>query len=430
MKEKFAEAQWAELVKLGRTGVGALRAELQTLLTELARRELPKQRSEVEKRLLECRKKLESMGPPRDSAASQRECLVKLAAQFERIVRDALDGRYEGNSIFSDKPGLKLATEIMGLNEGFTDLMWKKGHTWEFTADSSAEELGDSLEYEETATAVLASVSSTPELQQLVCDNNECPAPLDESIMDHIDKCYKESRGPELGTFGGALLALTFRTQASKWRDIVMTHIETVIVVAHRFIKTVLAETFGDRRMREELWASVLLEKLQTAYVRAKDQAQFLLDLEINGRPRTYNHYFTDNVQKARMARLSDGLRGAASEHLEDGDFKFMKADLSKMMAKQGNSEQTKQDIHDNLMSYYKVSRKRFVDVICRQVVDHFLLDGSESPLKVLTPELISRMTDTQLDMIAGEDGSTKRERERLGSEIQGLGAAMKVLRA
>jgi hypothetical protein len=199
-REKFAEPLWAELTKLGRTGVQALRAELQALLTELARRELPKQRAEVEERLTNCYRSLESMGPPRDSPASQRECLVKVAARFERIVRDALDGRYDGNPIFSDKPELKLATKIMDLNEGFTDLVWKKGHTWEFMGKSRKTGLGNLLEYEKTSNVVLASTSSIPELQQVICDNTVCSAPLDEDIMNQIEKYYKESRGPELGT--------------------------------------------------------------------------------------------------------------------------------------------------------------------------------------------------------------------------------------
>ncbi len=128
-KECFAKQRWADIRKLGRTGVKALRDELQVLLTELARRELPKQKVEVEKRLTDCRRKLESMGPPRDNSASQRECLVKLASHFERIVRDALDGRYEGSTMFSEKAELKLATEIRALNEGFSELMWQDGHT-------------------------------------------------------------------------------------------------------------------------------------------------------------------------------------------------------------------------------------------------------------------------------------------------------------
>jgi hypothetical protein len=228
--------------------------------------------------------------------------------------------------------------------------------------------------------------------------------------------------------FGGALLALTFRAQTSKWRAIVMTHVETVIVVAHHFIKTVLLETIADERIREELWGLVLLERLQAAYSRAKKHAQFLLDIEVHGRPRTYNHYFSDNVLKSKAERLTQAFIGKSEDRGSDY-FGIYKSSIGQMVADKSNSDQTKEDVHDILESYYKVSRKRFVDVICQQVIDHFLLDGNGSPLKVLNPELVSNMSDTQLDMIAGEDGNTKRERERLNLEIQGLEAAMQVMK-
>jgi hypothetical protein len=199
-KEKFSEPMWDGLSKSGRLGVECLRVELQILLTELAKRELPKQRAEVDQRLSNSRKKLEAMGAPRDDSASQRGCLIKLASQFERIVCDALDGRYEGNKIFQEKPELKLVTEIIDLNEGFSDLMWKKGHTWMFSSKSNSSPVVGLSEYEKKADAVLASVSAIPELQQLVSSNNPRPAPSDEPIMDNIARYYKESRGPELGT--------------------------------------------------------------------------------------------------------------------------------------------------------------------------------------------------------------------------------------
>jgi hypothetical protein len=208
-----------------------------------------------------------------------------------------------------------------------------------------------------------------------------------------------------------------------------MAHVETVIVAVHRFIKALLGETFGDQRMREELWSLVLLEKLQTAYIRAKDKAEFLLDIEINGRPSTYNHYFSDNLQKARVERLEEAIKEAAITEWTDGDVRINLSAVPGLMTNKSNAEQVKKDIHDILKSYYKVSRKRFVDIVCRMAVEHFLLDGKGSPLKVLTPELIATMSDAQLDMIAGEDVTTKRERERLGSEIEGLKAAMAVLR-
>ena len=53
------------------------------------------------------------------------------------------------------------------------------------------------------------------------------------------------------------------------------------------------------------------------------------------------------------------------------------------------NDDHTIQDLHDTLKPYYKVARKRFVDAVCLQVVDHFLVSGeaSQSPLDLL-PEL------------------------------------------
>ena len=181
--------------------------------------------------------------------------------------------------------------------------------------------------------------------------------------------------------------------------------------------------------MREELWESVLLEKVQTAYARAKGHADFLLDIEINGRPSTYNHYFNDNLQKARSERLTRAINGATDDKWQIGHVGVKLSAVSNLTTNKSNADQVKEDIHNILKSYYKVSRRRFVDQLCRQAIENCLLDGSGSPLKVLNPELIATMNDAQLDMIAGEDSTTRRERERLKSEIQGLEAAMKVLR-
>lgn len=219
---------------------------------------------------------------------------------------------------------------------------------------------------------------------------------------------------------------MVFREQAKKWRNIVMSHVGAVTAIVHCFIKELLTEVFADKRMREELWDSILLEKLQEAYCRAKRQAEFLLDIELSGRPSTYNHYFNDNLQKARMARLQQ----ADDENPFRWELGSATEQLAKLVVDRSNLDQVKQDIHDIVKSYYKVSRKRFVDVICRQVIDYFLLEGQHNPLKVLTPELIAKMNDAQLDAIAGEDAATRRERERLRAETMGLEAAMTVLRS
>lgn len=92
------------------------------------------------------------------------------------------------------------------------------------------------------------------------------------------------------------------------------------------------------------------------------------------------------------------------------------------------NADRTIQDLHDILKSYYKVARKRFVDVVCMQAVDYFLITGPAAPVKLFSPSFVSGLTEDQLDRIAGEDVSTRRRREELRREIENLTNAKNIL--
>lgn len=54
------------------------------------------------------------------------------------------------------------------------------------------------------------------------------------------------------------------------------------------------------------------------------------------------------------------------------------------------NTERVVQDLHDILYSYYKVARKRFVDSVCMQAADHFLINGPDTPLALFSPKFVS----------------------------------------
>lgn len=94
-----------------------------------------------------------------------------------------------------------------------------------------------------------------------------------------------------------------------------------------------------------------------------------------------------------------------------------------------GNIQHTVEDIYAILKSYYKVARKRFVDVVCMQAADHFLVTGSESPLKLFTPSFVHHLSSDSLNLIAGEDVVSKRTRSGLVHEIQCLRAGKRLLR-
>ena len=93
------------------------------------------------------------------------------------------------------------------------------------------------------------------------------------------------------------------------------------------------------------------------------------------------------------------------------------------------NTEHVVQDLHDILFSYYKVARKRFVDSVCMQATDHYLVNGLETPLALFSPTFVSALTHEQLESIAGEDQGTKKTRARLKRDITSLEEAKKALK-
>lgn len=87
-------------------------------------------------------------------------------------------------------------------------------------------------------------------------------------------------------------------------------------------------------------------------------------------------------------------------------------------------------DLHDALQSYYKVTRIRFVDAICLQVVDDHLICSQSSPLKKLSPTLVSSFSDEELERLACESRNTKSRRMELQKELSTLEQGARVLSA
>jgi len=86
------------------------------------------------------------------------------------------------------------------------------------------------------------------------------------------------------------------------------------------------------------------------------------------------------------------------------------------------------QDIHDILRSYYDRARKRFVDNIYKQVVDHKLVKGDSSPLRLFNSAFVTRLTEQELEDIAGEEEGTKNKRRELLKGIEDLETGRAVL--
>jgi hypothetical protein len=225
------------------------------------------------------------------------------------------------------------------------------------------------------------------------------------------------------------LLGTIFKEQSKRWEDLVLSHVSDAIVLVHDYILELLKHVLSEDQVLRELFDNVLLEKLQASYRRAMDHARFLLDIEREGKPMTYNDLFSAELQRSQAERLQESLSGLAIEQ-EEGTGAVVNVEaVSRLSIDRSNPEQVREYLHDTLQSYYTVSAKRFIDVVCQQVIDHFLLSGRDSPLHVFSTDLVFGLSASELEMIAGEDQITKQERERLKREIESLQAAMQVLR-
>lgn len=256
-------------------------------------------------------------------------------------------------------------------------------------------------------------------------------------IMDWTERLYLRSRGMDLGTFSGAILSSAFKEQSGKWDSMTKSYISHVIVVIHPFMVITLNALCTDAQVREELWSFILDEVLKR-YKVAMDQAIFLVSLEREKRPYTVNHYFNETLQIARGNRKADMLKTKSRRETELGFNRHAVTtenlivdldDVRETTKSKSNVEHVKEEIHDILWSYYRVARKRFVDNVFQQAVDHCLLTGPMSPLAVFTQEWVIALEAEQLETIARESPVTRDRRAVLTRKIQDLETAVRILR-
>jgi hypothetical protein len=229
------------------------------------------------------------------------------------------------------------------------------------------------------------------------------------------------------------MLPKNFKEQSKKWPGMARAHIANAVLIVHHFISNVLANCCPDPAIRAKLW-DFLVDDLQARYKRAVEHTEFLLKVEFEGRSITYNPSFgkslTENRSKSEdLGKLAEEVAKFAFQSAKnEAEVAQFARDQIEGRPKPTNLATICQDIHDVLLTYYDIARSRFVDVVCRQVIDYFLLDDTDGPLTVLSDKVVLHMTPPQLEDIAGEDMLSKDRREKLTHDVANLKKALKVL--
>ncbi|KAM0608668.1 hypothetical protein ACHAP0_007782 [Verticillium nonalfalfae] len=462
----FSTPPWADLQSTRRVGTTALLTALRDLLRSVTKQEFKNVALDVKNNLANREARLERLGPARDGSNAQRRCLTQISTAFQSIAQRGRQGLYNGVELFANDQSLKLISHLVKLNEAFSKQCNDIGHTLEFQdqdvatveackradkdssdEESSDKESSDKESPDEESPDEESEVRDSPmmdmfqgpfkELREILQEKLPvAPTSTRFTLMEQIARIYDSSRGPELGTFGGSALAEAFRHQSQKWEPLALRYTSQAIRIVHHFIVELLKVVCPDESMRGHLMSMVLQQKLCNSYKRAMKHTQFILDIERNGPPYTLNHYFNENLQKCRTARLAASIRThsvlqSSSWDKRGGQSRKVAIDpsqLSQITTHKSNSLQVHEDIHDILKSYYKVARKRFVDVVCQQSILYYLLDVGDGPLNIFTPELVSELDDKKLNAVAGEDFLTRNNRDQLVREVDNYKKAAAVL--
>ncbi|KAE8307043.1 hypothetical protein BDV41DRAFT_582740 [Aspergillus transmontanensis] len=139
----------------------------------------------------------------------------------------------------------------------------------------------------------------------------------EEQMSAWIKELYDRTRGRELpGNYNHALLGKLFHEQSSRWADIARGHVTTIADFVSRFIQAASEFVIKDPSARDNI-LRIIVAKLDENAECAFHELCKLLDDEA-GCPITYNHYYTDNVQRARNNRsrqdLGTSLNNAINE--------------------------------------------------------------------------------------------------------------------
>ncbi|KAJ4265013.1 hypothetical protein NW762_005256 [Fusarium torreyae] len=449
----FTQSPWTKL-PADRVGIPALKTRLGQLLMDRTKHEFPKVRTELMTKQRECETLLKAMGESRSTEAEQRIYVGQMAAQFAQIKNFGLDAYYTRHKIFENE-SLKLITRIREINEGFGKVLYDKGHTRNFfepgkddivvppptEPDEPRSEVEDEdikrAELYDQLTFAIPLLGEEDLMDDLLHDPYYCSKPHKEDILTYIEKEYLTSRGYEIGTFSGEMVPITFKEQSKKWRPMARAHVSNAILIVHHFIRTVLDSCCPHATIRDELWV-FLLDDLQKRYRRAVDHAEFLLEVEFEGKSITYNPNFNDSLNQLKFAH-AEGLGKKVEEIIRRYDGMHMREletpaaearqAIEARLKKENTLSTTRRDIHNVLHTFYNNARGRFVDVVCQQVIDHFLLNAADGPLTVLSHDVVLHMTAEELEAIAGEDILSKDRREKLTRDVANLKEALKVLR-
>ena len=275
----FGQGVWQSLPEQLK-GVKKLRGRLSKVLLQQIAMELPELLGEIDKKIKITHAKIRKLGEPRTTLAEQRLYLIRVSQSFQSLVASAINGTYNdeffGEAKTTHGYQKRIRAVIQNLNQDFADKLRKYGHTHEIVTESS----------------------STDDETVITRDD----------YLEIIRELMQRTRGRELpGTFNPMIVMDLFSEQSAPWEMIVMKHVDKCWSAVKRFVGFACDE-ISDATTSKSLFLNVFEPALKLRLESSKEKTKELLTSHQRSHPITYNHYFTENLQKTRNRSNEDDL--------------------------------------------------------------------------------------------------------------------------
>jgi GTPase SAR1 family protein len=238
----FRTGEWSSVSPDNR-GVESLRKRLSKVLLHHIKNNLDDLIDDIETRLRDRQQDLTRAGKPRSTPEELRSYLLGIAEEFQRLARDAVEGRYS-DSFFGgfdqhDTRVLKLRALLRNMHDAFGLVMERKGASYKIEwEDANANEIADQANSGEIA-----------EYLQPLYDlyNVPDPEPKPEAELNVLVQSLAFSnRGREFpGDTNPELVFLLFKTQSAPWETIAQQHLDYVVSATKEFVHRVFRHVTG-----------------------------------------------------------------------------------------------------------------------------------------------------------------------------------------
>ncbi|RMZ71036.1 dynamin family [Pyrenophora seminiperda CCB06] len=417
----FSKGRYADLPREC-VGISSLRERLSKVLLNHLIKELPKLKAEMVSKLQVTVDEIEKLGEKRDTNQEQRMALMKISVKINDILKSATKGYYESEffgsvdmeaGVDSTENIRRFRAVVQHLNMSFANDMRLRGHKFTFEAgpgdeqqeikdDAKAQRELDELEEHETPTFL-----PVPELLTR------------EAAVNWVKKILERSRGYELpGTFQPVLISQLFWEQSGPWEQLAFQHVAKVAQACTDFVATVLGAT-APAEFQGRLNTINVEAALSNALADAKTELKKLLNDKAR-HPSTYSHYFTTTIQNIRQ-RKHQSLMESASKvagSIVDSVIHVTPDDLASQLNKAIEPDMdvfSSQEALDTQRAYYKDELKYFVNAVAKTVVERHLV--APLPDIILSPLVVTEMTDKQVEYVAAEPAEVSQQRSHLESK-------------